>query len=65
MLGSVEGDRGTLGYVKVGGFPDPIVSTFQVLCPLEAGVYRVPQFEPLRLVSMAVNLQDHDCGAMC
>lgn len=65
MVGSVEGDSGTLDYVKVAGFPDPRVSTFQGLCPLEAGVYRVPQFEPLKLVSVAVNLQDHDCRAMC
>ena len=65
MVGSVKGDCGTLDYIKVGGFPDPIVSTSQGLFSLEAGVYRVRQFEPLRLVSMAVNLEVHDCGAMC
>jgi hypothetical protein len=64
-VGSVEGDSGTLDYVNVWGFPDPIVSTSQGLCPLEAGVYRVPQFERLRLVSMTVNLQDHERGATC
>jgi len=64
-VGSVESDSGTLDYIKAGGFPDSIMSTSQGLCPLQAGVYRVPQFEPLRLVRMAMNLQDHGCGAMC
>jgi len=48
-VGSVEGDSRTLYYIIVGGFPDPIVSTSQGLRPLEAGVYRVPQFEPVKL----------------
>ena len=64
-MGSFEVDSGTLDYIKAGGFPELIMSTSQGLCPPEAGVYRVPQFEPLRLVSMAVNLKDHDCVAMC
>ena len=38
-VGSVEGYSGTLDYIKVRGFPDPIVSTSQGLCPLEAGVH--------------------------
>jgi hypothetical protein len=37
---------GTLAYIKAGGFPDQIVSTSEGLCPFEAGVYLVPQFEP-------------------
>jgi hypothetical protein len=48
VAGSIERDSEPLSYIKAQGFPDPIASTSQGLCPLEVGVCLVPRFEWMR-----------------